>query len=70
MVPRGRRPRGREQAAAGPAERRSGVPRNHFELLAEWTVLEQSAHLPHLEEPERFREVVEGFLDRVEGGAA
>jgi len=29
-----------------------------------------SAHLPHLEEPDRFREVVEGFLGRVEGGAA
>ena len=37
---------------------------------SEWVVFEQSAHLPHLEEPERFREVVEGFLGRVEGGAA
>ena len=36
---------------------------------SEWTVFEHSAHLPHLEEPERFREVVEGFLDRVERGA-
>jgi len=33
-------------------------------------ILDQSAHLPHLEEPERFREAAEGFLDRVEGGAA
>ena len=31
-----------------------------------WTVFEASAHLPHLEEPQRFREVVEGFLERVE----
>jgi len=37
---------------------------------SEWVVFEQSAHLPHFEEPERFREVVEGFLGRVEGGAA
>jgi len=35
-----------------------------------WVVFEESAHLPHLEEPERFREVVEAFLDGVEGGAA
>ena len=35
-----------------------------------WTVFEASAHLPHLEEPQRFREVVEGFLERVERGAA
>ena len=37
---------------------------------SEWTVFERSAHLPHLEEPQCFREVVEGFLDRVERGAA
>ncbi|MEI6452404.1 MAG: alpha/beta hydrolase, partial [Actinomycetes bacterium] len=36
---------------------------------SEWTVFERSAHLPHLEEPERFREVVEAFLERVERGA-
>jgi L-proline amide hydrolase len=36
---------------------------------SEWTVFRESAHLPHLEEPERFREVVEGFLQRVEGSA-
>ena len=37
---------------------------------SEWVVFEESAHVPHLEEPERFREVVEAFLDRVERGAA
>ena len=37
---------------------------------SERVAFEQSAHLPHLEEPERFREAAEGFLDRVEGGAA
>jgi proline-specific peptidase len=36
---------------------------------SQWTVFEESAHLPHLEEPERFREVVEGFLERAEGSA-
>jgi len=36
---------------------------------SERVAFEQSAHLPHLEEPERFREAAEGFLDRVEGGA-
>jgi proline-specific peptidase len=42
----------------------------HRRLLgSEWVVFEQSAHLPHLEEPERFREVVEAFLARVEGTA-
>jgi proline-specific peptidase len=34
---------------------------------SQWTVFEDSAHLPHLEEAERFREVVEGFLERAEG---
>lgn len=37
---------------------------------SEWVVFEESAHVPHLEEPQRFREVVEAFLDRVEQGAA
>jgi hypothetical protein len=36
---------------------------------SEWVVFEHSAHLPHLEEPKRFHEVVEGFLERVERGA-
>jgi proline-specific peptidase len=33
---------------------------------SERVVFEQSAHVPHLEEPERFREVVAEFLHRVE----
>jgi len=31
------------------------------------TVFEESARLPYLEEPERFREAADGFLERVEG---
>ena len=34
---------------------------------SEWVLFEESAHMPYLEEPERYREVVGGFLDRVEG---
>jgi hypothetical protein len=41
---------------------------------SKWVVFERSAHLSHLEGPERFREVVEALLARVErdggGGAA
>jgi proline-specific peptidase len=33
---------------------------------SEWIIFEESAHLPHLEETERFLEVLEGFLGRVE----
>ena len=33
---------------------------------AEWVVFEQSAHMPSIEEPERFRQVVESFLSKVE----
>jgi pimeloyl-ACP methyl ester carboxylesterase len=33
---------------------------------AEWVLFEESAHMPYLEEPERYREVVGGFLARVE----
>jgi L-proline amide hydrolase len=33
---------------------------------AEWVLLEESSHMPHLEEPERFLEAVESFLTRVE----
>lgn len=36
---------------------------------AEWVVFEESAHLAMVEEPERYREVVEAFLRRVETGA-
>jgi proline-specific peptidase len=35
---------------------------------SEWVVFEHSANMPHLEEPERFLEVLDGFLARVEGG--
>jgi L-proline amide hydrolase len=35
---------------------------------SEWVVFEESAHMPHLEEPERFVGVVGAFLDRVEKG--
>jgi pimeloyl-ACP methyl ester carboxylesterase len=31
-----------------------------------WELFEQSSHLPHVEEPERFLELVEGFLAQVE----
>ena len=33
---------------------------------AEWVLFEESAHMAYLEEPERYLEVVGGFLDRVE----
>ena len=34
-----------------------------------WTILEHSAHLTFLEEPERYREVLASFLDGVDAGA-
>ncbi|MFE9878792.1 proline iminopeptidase-family hydrolase [Streptomyces sp. NPDC005784] len=39
-------------------EIQSGVPRS------EWVLFEESSHMPHLEEPARFRTVVETFLAR------
>ena len=33
---------------------------------SEWEVLENSSHVPHVEEPERFLEVVGGWLERQE----
>jgi pimeloyl-ACP methyl ester carboxylesterase len=36
---------------------------------SEWIVLEHSAHLTFAEEPERYREVLTSFLERVEAGA-
>jgi proline-specific peptidase len=33
---------------------------------SEWVVFEQSAHVPHLEEPQRYLEVLDGFLARAE----
>ncbi|MFK4543800.1 L-proline amide hydrolase [Streptomyces tendae] len=32
-----------------------------------WTVLEESSHMPHLEEPERFLEVLRDYLAELEG---
>ena len=37
---------------------------------SEWVVFEKSSHAPHLEEPEHFLAVVDGFLRKVEEGAA
>jgi proline-specific peptidase len=37
-----------------------GIPRS------EWVLFENSAHLPHLEEPERFLNVLTKFLEQVE----
>ena len=34
---------------------------------SEWVLFEDSSHMPHLEEPERFLSVVSAFLERVEG---
>jgi proline-specific peptidase len=36
---------------------------------SEWVVFEHSANVPHLEEPQRYLEVLDGFLGRVEGCA-
>ena len=33
---------------------------------SEWVIFENSAHLPHLEEPEKYLSVLNDFLDRVE----
>ena len=33
---------------------------------SDWVLFEESAHMPYLEEPERYLQVVGGFLDRVE----
>jgi len=35
---------------------------------SEWVLFEDSSHMPHVEEPERFLELVERFLLRVERG--
>ena len=37
---------------------------------SDWVLFEHSAHMPHLEETERYLEVVGGFLDRAENGYA
>ena len=33
---------------------------------SDWVIFEDSSHMPHVEEPERFRAAVEAFLARVE----
>lgn len=33
---------------------------------AEWVLFEQSSHMPFAEEPDRYRQVLDGFLTRVE----
>jgi L-proline amide hydrolase len=33
---------------------------------AEWVLLDDASHTPHLEDPERFLEAVAGFLERAE----
>jgi L-proline amide hydrolase len=33
---------------------------------SEWVLFEQSSHMPHVEEPERYRQVLTDFLERVE----
>jgi proline-specific peptidase len=35
---------------------------------SEWVIFEASAHCAHAEEPERYREVLDGFLSRAERG--
>ncbi len=30
-----------------------------------WVIFEEPSHMPHIEEPERFRSVVSEFLDRL-----
>jgi L-proline amide hydrolase len=34
---------------------------------SKWVLLEESSHMPHVEEPERFLAAVEAFLERAEG---
>jgi L-proline amide hydrolase len=34
---------------------------------SEWVLLEESSHMPHVEEPERFLAAVDAFLERAEG---
>jgi L-proline amide hydrolase len=50
-------------------EVRPSVVRAIHERLrdSEYAVFEDSSHMPHVEEPRRFLEVVDAFLERVEG---
>jgi len=33
---------------------------------SEWVVIEDASHMPHVEQPEAFRDVVNGFLARLD----
>ena len=35
-------------------------------LGSEWVLFENSSHMPHVEEPERYRQVLTSFLERIE----
>ena len=35
---------------------------------SEWVIFEHSSHMPHVEEPERYMQVLGAFLNRVESG--
>ena len=54
------------RAATTSARRRSSSRSRDGIPGAEWVLFEESAHMPYLEEPERYLEVVGGFLERVE----
>lgn len=45
------------------AELHRGLP------AAEWVLFEEASHMPHLEEPERFRELVADFLAKTDAAA-
>lgn len=49
-------------------EATAAVVRPYVELIpgARWELFEDSSHVPHLEEPERFMAVLKGFLDEVD----
>ncbi|MGZ6640333.1 MAG: proline iminopeptidase-family hydrolase [Solirubrobacteraceae bacterium] len=55
--------------SGGHDEVRPWVVRGMHERLprSEWTLFEDASHMPHVEEPERFGDVVGAFLARAEG---
>ena len=36
---------------------------------SEWVIFEHSSHMPHIEEPQRYMQVLDQFLSRVEAQA-